>query len=64
MFERNGEQLFQVRGDIAVEPLTEAVTSNVTATTPVFDLTYGDLLGIVYQNIKEYGGILEMLGYQ
>jgi hypothetical protein len=63
-FERNGEQLFQVRGDITVEPLNEAVTSNVTAETPVFELTYGDLLGIVYQNIKEYGNILEMLGYQ
>jgi hypothetical protein len=63
-FERNGEQIVQVRGDIAVEPLNGAVTSNITAETPVFDLSYGDLLGIAYQNLKEYGSLLKKLGYQ
>jgi hypothetical protein len=61
--DRNGERLVQIRGQIAAEPLTEEVNSDVKAQTPVFDMTYGDLVGIAYQNLKEYGSILKRYGW-
>jgi hypothetical protein len=61
--DRNGERLFQIRGEIAAEQLTEEVNSDVKAETPVFDMTYGDLMGIAYQNLKEYGSILKRYGW-
>jgi hypothetical protein len=61
--DRNGERLFQVRGDIAAEQLTGKVNSDIKAETPVFDMTYGDLMGIAYQNLKKYGSILKRYGW-
>lgn len=53
--------LFKISGDISIEPLRNAIKPSVEPETALFEMSYLDWLGIIYQLDDEYGYIFDSL---
>lgn len=54
----NGEELIKVTGNVSIESLTKSVNQSVEPETAFFEMTYMDLMIILYRLDNEYGDIL------
>lgn len=57
----DGEQLFKITGDMAVEPLKEKITPSVKAENAIFEMSYEEIGDIFYRLYTEYGSLLDLL---
>lgn len=60
-FTMNDEEYFKVSGDISIEPLQSKVQASVKPKTALFEMSYTDWLGIMYQLQSKYGNVLGSL---
>lgn len=60
-FTMNDKEYFKISGDISIEPLQSKVQASVKPKTALFEMSYTDWLGIMYQLQSEYGNVLGSL---